>query len=278
MSGRIPSNSGGLSALSSSTTVSYPPCNGTCGSLDLRLPRKHLLLVNHIRYIRVSPDTDWNTRRFFATWYILDIILNAAPVRPATTARTYPDPRSPPRLRFPQKSCMWTTSWYRRSTIRELLYRPSIPPRFLMNPCVRSITSILICRFILSLRQFDDRTASATYHCSAVCLSRVREPDQLVAVPVPVPVLEFAAKPSDTLPSFIASFSHPVHVHSDSDLDSDPDWLQTDSDSDLGSVVGDGHASERAITRNERRGSRLWTEGPECDPPLTLFRSPDYSV
>ena len=35
------------------------------------------------------------------------------------------------------------------------------------------------------------------------------------------PVLEFAATPSDTLPGFVASFSHPVHMNSEPEVDID---------------------------------------------------------
>ncbi|KAI1786614.1 hypothetical protein LXA43DRAFT_1109322 [Ganoderma leucocontextum] len=75
------------------------------------------------------------------------------------------------------------------------------------------IAAILICRFMLSLRQFDSTIASSRYSGPG---SRVREHTAFGDV------LQFAAQPSDTLPSFIASFAHPIHV--DSYLsDEDPD-------------------------------------------------------
>ena len=70
---------------------------------------------------------------------------------------------------------------------------------------------------MLSLRQFDSRTTSATYCRSD--FSEVRGRERMDAPPV----LEFAPRPSDTLPSFIASFSYPVHVDvgfSDTETDS----------------------------------------------------------
>ncbi|KAI1784502.1 hypothetical protein LXA43DRAFT_210190 [Ganoderma leucocontextum] len=79
------------------------------------------------------------------------------------------------------------------------------------------ITSILTCRFMLSLRQLDSSTASGTYSRPG---SRVR--DHAAST-----VLRFAAQPSDSLPSFIASFAHPVHV--DSSLsETDPDEIVDD--------------------------------------------------
>ncbi|KAI1786647.1 hypothetical protein LXA43DRAFT_1099039 [Ganoderma leucocontextum] len=66
------------------------------------------------------------------------------------------------------------------------------------------ITSILTCRFILSLRQFDSNIASAT------CSGRGSRGCEHAASTV----LEFAAQPSESLPAFIASFAHPVHVDS----------------------------------------------------------------
>ena len=68
------------------------------------------------------------------------------------------------------------------------------------------VTSVLICRFMLSLRQFESASTSATLSISG---SRVR--DQTTST-----VLEFAigARPSGSLPPFIMSFAHPVHVDS----------------------------------------------------------------
>ena len=73
------------------------------------------------------------------------------------------------------------------------------------------MTSILICRFIISLRKFDSRT---------ICVTSSSE------IGGHLPAIELAARPSDTLPSFLVSFSHPVHVHQDC-----PD---TDSGSEAG--------------------------------------------
>ncbi|KAM5545175.1 hypothetical protein V8D89_001286 [Ganoderma adspersum] len=109
---------------------------------------------------------------FFATWYVLDIILNAAPVSPKALH------------------------------VDDLLVSTFYDP----------ITSILICRFILALRQFNSRTASATY-CSRVS-----------GLLVTRPVLDFSAQPSETLPGFIAPFSRPVHTGLDpSEADADSD-------------------------------------------------------
>ncbi|KAI1786612.1 hypothetical protein LXA43DRAFT_48941, partial [Ganoderma leucocontextum] len=89
------------------------------------------------------------------------------------------------------------------------------------------ITSILTCRFMLSLRQFDSTIASSTFSGPG---SRVREHTSALA-----DVLRFAAQPSDSLPSFIASFAHPVHVDSalsetDSDeiVDDGSEWREMD--------------------------------------------------
>ncbi|KAM5545178.1 hypothetical protein V8D89_001289 [Ganoderma adspersum] len=121
----------------------------------------------------------YNGELFFATWYVLDIILNATPVPP------------------------------------EALYVDNILVTTFYDP----ITSILICRFILSLRQFNSRTASPSYSRTSF-----RVGEHLVTTLVP----EFAAKPGDILPDFIASFSHPVHT--------DSDLSETDIDSDAGDL------------------------------------------
>ena len=69
----------------------------------------------------------------------------------------------------------------------------------------RSITSILVCRFMLSLRQFDTTITLAT-------ISGVHCPDrEHLGTSM---VLEFGAQHSTSLPSFVASFAHPVHVNS----------------------------------------------------------------
>ncbi|KAI1784398.1 hypothetical protein LXA43DRAFT_1123642, partial [Ganoderma leucocontextum] len=82
------------------------------------------------------------------------------------------------------------------------------------------ITSILICRFMLSLRQFDSSPASVTYHDSEMG-SRVREHT------ASRDILHFAAQPSDSLPAFIASFAGPVHVGS-AMSETDPDAIDDD--------------------------------------------------
>ena len=84
-----------------------------------------------------------------------------------------------------------------------------------------SISSLLICRFMLSIRQFDSATASATLPGAA---SQLREHMESR-------VLNFAARPSDSLTSFITSFAHPVHI--------DPALFETDMDGTM------GDASER---------------------------------
>ncbi|KAI1786608.1 hypothetical protein LXA43DRAFT_48708 [Ganoderma leucocontextum] len=74
------------------------------------------------------------------------------------------------------------------------------------------ITSILVCHFMLSLRQFDSNmVANATSGTG----SESRDHTMLT-------VLQFGARPSESLPSFIASFAHPVHV----------DWSLSETDSD----------------------------------------------
>ena len=93
----------------------------------------------------------------------------------------------------------------RCSTIRESALWHLVPTRFITSDPVDRITSILVSRFILSLRQFDNQTASATYSGAAP-----GAPGYLYSADM----LQFAARPSDSLPSFIASFAHPVHVES----------------------------------------------------------------
>ncbi|KAI1781600.1 hypothetical protein LXA43DRAFT_671243 [Ganoderma leucocontextum] len=82
------------------------------------------------------------------------------------------------------------------------------------------ITSILVCRFILQLRQFDSSPASGRYSEAG---SRVREHT------ASSDVLQFAAQPSESLPTFLTSFAHPVHVVSAlSNSETDPDAIDDD--------------------------------------------------
>ncbi|KAI1784400.1 hypothetical protein LXA43DRAFT_1101438 [Ganoderma leucocontextum] len=80
------------------------------------------------------------------------------------------------------------------------------------------ITSILMCRFMLELRQFDTGPASLAFSETG---SRLREHT------ASRDVLQFAALPSDSLPPFLTSFAGPVHV--DSALsETDPDAFDDD--------------------------------------------------
>ena len=90
---------------------------------------------------------------------------------------------------------------------------------------------------MLSLRQFDSTAAAASLPEVA---SQLREHTASA-------VLEFGAQPSDSLPSFIASFAHPVHV--------DPILSETDNEA----VVEGADEPERqplAKTPSDQ-GSRL---------------------
>ncbi|KAM5545059.1 hypothetical protein V8D89_001170 [Ganoderma adspersum] len=88
-----------------------------------------------------------------------------------------------------------------------------------------SITSILVCRFMLSLRQVNSTIAPATL---SVPVSPVREGKASAA-------LEFGAQTTNDLPPFLASFAHPIYVNSDLS-ETDPDatfgsgseWEETD--------------------------------------------------
>ncbi|PIL30105.1 hypothetical protein GSI_07753 [Ganoderma sinense ZZ0214-1] len=67
------------------------------------------------------------------------------------------------------------------------------------------ITSIILCRFMLSLNELHASISSMTR--SGIDSRQVR---QLATSAV----LQFAAQPTDSLPSFLASFSYPVHIES----------------------------------------------------------------
>ncbi|PIL32856.1 hypothetical protein GSI_04973 [Ganoderma sinense ZZ0214-1] len=110
------------------------------------------------------------------------------------------------------------------------------------------ITSILVCHFILSLRRFDSRSTAATYTGAE---SESREHTQSQSM------LQFAAQPSDTLPSFIASFAQPVHTESlwsetdsldpDATVDGDHSAKRRGRDIELGAVEGKMRGGESAI-------------------------------
>ncbi|PIL32849.1 hypothetical protein GSI_04966 [Ganoderma sinense ZZ0214-1] len=98
---------------------------------------------------------------FLATLYILDIILNMAPVPPAAQdAATF------------------------------------------LETFIDSVTSVLICRFMLLLRQFDTNTAVAT------CSGFGPQVEEYMASTM----FKFSAQHSYSLPAFISSFAHPVHA------------------------------------------------------------------
>ncbi|KAM5545100.1 hypothetical protein V8D89_001211 [Ganoderma adspersum] len=89
------------------------------------------------------------------------------------------------------------------------------------------ITSIITCRFMLSLRQFDNSVADGTTSGPG---DRAQQRTGLGDL------LQFAAHPTDSLPSFIASFAYPVHVESvlsetDSDglADGGSEWQEMDA-------------------------------------------------
>lgn len=105
-----------------------------------------------------------------------------------------------------------------------ILTRDSVPAKVrdaaaFMETFVDPITSILTCHFMLSLREFDSATrdsATASRHMAST-------------------VLQFGAQPSDSLPSFIASFAHPVHSiemaalsekDADAPVDDGPEWRE----------------------------------------------------
>ncbi|PIL32817.1 hypothetical protein GSI_04934 [Ganoderma sinense ZZ0214-1] len=89
------------------------------------------------------------------------------------------------------------------------------------------ITSILVCRFVLSLRQFDN-TLRSSATLPEISSSQLREHTASMVLP-------FGAQPSDNLPAFISSFAHPVHVTSDlpevgetgATIDDRADWGET---------------------------------------------------
>ena len=87
---------------------------------------------------------------------------------------------------------------------------------------------MILCRFMLSLRQFDARMAS-TMRSGPGIDSRVLEHTTSA-------VLQFAAQPTDSLPPFLSSFGHPVHLEST--------LSGTGSDEDFG---GDGSDGEEML-------------------------------
>ena len=93
------------------------------------------------------------------------------------------------------------------------------------------IVSILICRFILSLRRFDigpNTEASSSgpqarwLHATSSGLQRQLRGN---TGSTPSCVVMFGAQQSDTLPAFIAPFQHPVHVDDlELEAEMDRDW------------------------------------------------------
>ncbi|KAM5545284.1 hypothetical protein V8D89_001395 [Ganoderma adspersum] len=73
-----------------------------------------------------------------------------------------------------------------------------------LGPFYDAITSILTCRFMLSLRQFHTAIHSTTYSRMAMQVGEGEASTVLVA----------EAQHRESLPPFIVSFAHPVHVES----------------------------------------------------------------
>lgn len=90
------------------------------------------------------------------------------------------------------------------STVGPLRYPVSL--RFLTGHHGRRITSILVCHFVLALRQFDGMNGTMT------------ESERM-----PPTGVEFAGHRSENLPAFLASFAQPVHVDMLSDTSSEAD-------------------------------------------------------
>lgn len=79
---------------------------------------------------------------------------------------------------------------------------PLIPVSSLETDLEVSVTSVLACRFILSLRQFETNATIATYSGFGPQLQ-----DHMASM-----MLQFNEQPSHSLPTLVSSFSHPVHV------------------------------------------------------------------
>ena len=94
-----------------------------------------------------------------------------------------------------------------------------------------SIVSILICRFILTLRRFDigpNAEASSSgpqarwLHATSSGLQRQLRGNM---ASTPSCVVQFGAQQSETLPAFIAPFQYPVHVDDfELEAEMDVDW------------------------------------------------------
>ncbi|PIL32832.1 hypothetical protein GSI_04949 [Ganoderma sinense ZZ0214-1] len=119
-------------------------------------------------------------------------------------------------------------------TLDIILTRDSLPAKVrnaaaFMETFVDPITSILTCHFMLSLREFDSTAMSA----GTTTFAESRDGDPGMAMTM----LQFGAQPSESLPSFIASFAHPVHVEtalfesetdSDTPVDDGCEWREMD--------------------------------------------------
>lgn len=148
-------------------------------------------------------------------------------------------------------SCSFLVQFYDPSVHSTYLCVPSTS--FLTNRGYsRSITSILICRFILSLRQFDSTVSLATFSAPGS-----RSPESNThSMP-----LELTACPSDGLPPFIASFAHPVHANP-SPCEAHVDSIGEDSGElksrDIGAVAlpSDGSSRQSSGSAQPSAGSR----------------------
>ncbi|PIL26898.1 hypothetical protein GSI_10036 [Ganoderma sinense ZZ0214-1] len=106
-------------------------------------------------------DAHFETNRFLATLFILDIIVGNAPL-PVEVQNVAP----------------------------------------FLEAFIDPVSSVLTCRFMLSLRQFDSAVADATDSGLGPQLQEHMAGS----------MLQFGAQPSDSLPASIASFANPVHV------------------------------------------------------------------
>ena len=115
----------------------------------------------------------------------------------------------------------------------------------------RSITSVIVCHFMLSLRQFDSAVADSASAAYSVHVSRIRVQElertasELTAHHQSATESHWAGD-STRLPAFISSFAQPVHLNTS---DTSGNYLDSLVESD-------------AVERTSRRKTH-----PRADPP-----------
>ena len=157
-----------------------------------------------------------------------------------------------PLSRFQSMFGTWTISWTCPVTRKSLFMLDLFPG----SHHRRSMSSILLCRFMLSLREFDSTNAAATI---SVHGSQVREHHRASTV------LEFGGQPRRSLSAFIAPFANSIHIGSNLSKMDDNDVVvdgRSERESGVTGLHAEGPIFEALSSESSVPGQSSATECP----------------